>query len=244
MRLSLLRSVLTAVLLALAALQPAQAGAPLAEFEVAAETVAAHNRVALGYLRTGNTDLAALEVERLRTAWNALVDRFGNDRPDAFAPERYAMTLADVGGRLAAAETLLRNGQPEATETALAGIREALSRLRRESGVTVLADCVLDANAAMAALDVLDRTPLDWSAPDTAVRIAAAGAQYRGTLERCDSMAPPTVKTSPDFRRLIDGALASLALVPKAVADRDGELFHRIVIELRAFDNLLAFRFG
>jgi hypothetical protein len=47
-----------------------------------------------------------------------------------------------------------------------------------------------------------------------------------------------------EFRRLIDGAQQSLALIPKAVATRDADLLHRVLIELRSFDNLLAFRFG
>ena len=43
---------------------------------------------------------------------------------------------------------------------------------------------------------------------------------------------------------LIDGALASLAQVPKAIETRDADLLHRLLIELRSFDNLLAFRYG
>jgi hypothetical protein len=57
-------------------------------------------------------------------------------------------------------------------------------------------------------------------------------------------MAPDAVRSSAEFRRLIDGALASLALVSKSIVERDGDLFHRVVIELRSFDNLLTFRFG
>ena len=57
-------------------------------------------------------------------------------------------------------------------------------------------------------------------------------------------MAREPVRQSPDFRRLIDGAKAGLALIPKAIARRDTDLLHRILIELRSFDNLLAFRFG
>jgi hypothetical protein len=30
------------------------------------EAASAHNRVAIGYLRTGNADLASLEIDRLR----------------------------------------------------------------------------------------------------------------------------------------------------------------------------------
>src|SRR6478752_1329722 len=42
------------------------AAGELADFNAAVEVAAAHNRVTLGYLRTGNTDLAAVELQRLR----------------------------------------------------------------------------------------------------------------------------------------------------------------------------------
>ena len=57
-------------------------------------------------------------------------------------------------------------------------------------------------------------------------------------------MAGAGTRETPEFRRLIDGAKASLALIPKAIETRDKSLVHRVLIELRSFDNLLAFRFG
>ena len=63
-------------------------------------------------------------------------------------------------------------------------------------------------------------------------------------LDRCDGMAGDAVRQAPEFRRLVDGAKAGLALIPKAIATRDSDLLHRVLIELRSFDNLLAFRFG
>ena len=38
--------------------------------------------------------------------------------------------------------------------------------------------------------------------------------------------------------------VARLTFIPKAVEARDTDLLHRVLIELRSFDNLLAFRFG
>ena len=52
------------------------------------------------------------------------------------------------------------------------------------------------------------------------------------------------IRRHAEFRRLIDGALASLAQFPKAIETRDGDLLHRLLIELRSFDHLLAFRYG
>ena len=57
-------------------------------------------------------------------------------------------------------------------------------------------------------------------------------------------MAPTEVRQSPEFRRLIEGIAASLAFVPTVVSTRDTEMLHRLIGELRAFDQLLTFRFG
>jgi hypothetical protein len=116
-------------------------------------------------------------------------------------------------------------------------MRQQLSELRRQNGVTVLADCVLDANIAMDALFALDGST-DWDS------VAAGADSYRATLLRCDAMAPAPIRNHAEFRRLIDGAAASLAQIPKAAETRDGDLLHRLLIELRSLDHLLAFRYG
>ena len=58
--------------------------ADLAEFNAAVEDVSAHNRVAIGYLRTENLDFAALEIDRMRNAWVTFTERFAGNRPNVF----------------------------------------------------------------------------------------------------------------------------------------------------------------
>ena len=57
-------------------------------------------------------------------------------------------------------------------------------------------------------------------------------------------MAPSGIRNHVEFRRLIDGALESLGQIPKSAGMRDRDLLHRLLIELRSYDNLLAFRYG
>ena len=217
----------------------------LADFNAAVEKAAVHNRVAIGYLRTGNTDLASLELDRLRAAWGALAARFAGKRPDAFdGNELYSTTLVNISARLVAADMMLNSGRPDAARQSLLAIREDLYQLRKASGIVVLADCVRDANAVADAIMVYNKNDLDWSKPSTRFGIANKASIYGYVLERCDGIASATVHNSPEFRRLVDGAKAGLDLIPKAIATRDSNLLHRILIELRSFDNLLAFRFG
>src|SRR5882757_5043331 len=79
----------------------------LADFNAAVEAASAHNRVAIGYLRTGNTDLASLEIDRLREAWADVAKRFAGKPPDAFdGNPRYANLWTGVNTRLVAADLM------------------------------------------------------------------------------------------------------------------------------------------
>jgi hypothetical protein len=158
--------------------------------------------------------------------------------PAAFRDQpRYTSTILEIAAGLLGASLVLNLGRPDVAREQLGTIRAALSRLRRENDVAVLADCVLDANTAMDALFAHDKEP-DWES------VSAGAESYRATLRRCDGMAPVDIRGHPEFRRLIDGALASLTQVPAAVEGRDRDLLHRLLIELRSFDHLLAFRYG
>ena len=217
----------------------------LADFIAAAEQVESHNRVAIGYLHSGNVDLAAIELDRLRAAWGAMQKRFTGKRPDAFAGNAgYALLLTDVSMRLVTADMMLNSGRPEIARQALDAVRADFYDVRRSAGIQVLADCIRDANTAMDALMVYNKPGLDWSTPDTASGIVAKVAAYGSVLDRCDAMADADVRQNPEFRRLVDGAKASMKFIPQAIAEHDTNLLHRILIEVRSFDNLLAFRYG
>jgi hypothetical protein len=219
------------------------AAATLEEFNAAVEAFSSHHRVALGYLRTGNTDLAAVEIERMDQAWRAVVERFGGDPPAAITDHvLYTTTLTDVAVRIVGARIVLDFGRPDVVAQTLAEMRGMLARLRRESGITVLADCVLDANAALDALMAAKEARTGGATADA--DILADAARYGDALRRCDAIASPAQRDDPEFRRLVDGALTSLAHVPDAVARHDPALLDRVLDELRAFDRLLAFRFG
>jgi hypothetical protein len=152
--------------------------------------------------------------------------------------------MTDIATRLVTADMMLGSGRPEQAAESLQAVRDDFHTLRRSAGIEVLADCVREADSAMDGLMVYNTHDLDWSKSATRFGIASKSAIYGYVLDRCDRMANETVRKSPEFRRLVDGAKAGLALIPKAIATRDTDLLHRILIELRSFDNLLAFRFG
>jgi hypothetical protein len=226
-------------------LSDSRAAGDLAEFNAAVEEVSAHNRVAIGYLRTENVDFSALEIDRMRNAWVTFTERFAGNRPDVFEGNpHYNNLFTVVNARLVGVDLMLKTGRFDAARNGLNAIRKEFYDLRKASGVVVLADCVRDANAAMDALMIYNDRALDWSKPGTDGGIASKASAYGTVLGRCDSIAGESVRQMPEFRRLIDGTKASLELIPKAIATRDADLLHRVLIELRSFDNLLNFRFG
>jgi hypothetical protein len=217
----------------------------LSDFNAAVESAAAHNRVAIGYLRTGNLDLAALEIDRLREAWDRVAQRFTTNRPAAFDGNLlYGPLWTTESTRLVGIDLMIKMGKPDAVANALNGLRGDLYELRKTSGIVVLADCVRDANAIMDDFMVYNDRSLDWSKTEVAADIAGKASSYGSMLDRCEAVADDATRKSPEFRRLVDGAKASLAFIPQAIDKRDADLLHRVLIELRSFDNLLAFRFG
>ena len=240
----MLPSIARAACLALVFVAGAAVADDLSDFNAAVEKAESHNRVAIGYLRTGNVDLASLEIDRLRDAWGVLQQRFAGNRPQAFDGNHYVTAMTDIAMRLITADMMLKSGRSDPARQSLEAIRGDLYDLRKSAGVAVLADCVRDANTAMDALMVYNDRALDWTKAETRDGVANKASSYAAILDRCDGIAGDAVRKAPEFRRLVDGAKASLTLIPKAIATHDGDLLHRVLIELRSFDNLLAFRYG
>ena len=213
----------------------------LSDFNAAVERAASHQRVAIAYLRTGNVDLAALEIDRLRQAWVAVTSL---KRPAALNrdPQLYTTTMVDVATRLVGVSIMMDSGRPDNARQGLQAIRAQLTALRKANGVEVLADCIAEANATMDRLMTFNDEALDWNKQTGAV--AQLGTAYQTQIDRCDAMADQAVRAAPEFRRLVDGLRHSLGQFPEAIAGKDTDLLRRLLGEMRSFDNLLAFRYG
>jgi hypothetical protein len=227
-----------------AGLAQAKAG-DLADFNAAVEAASSHNRAAIGHLRTGNSDLASIQIDRLRDAWHTLTARFAGHRPDAFdGNPLYSKLFTVVDAQLVGTDIMLNSGRPKLAQASLIAIRQDLHALRQKSGIVVLADCIGDASQAGATLTAYDKRDLDVAKPATRYAIAGKAAIYGDELTRCNAMASATVRKDAEFRRLVDGAQKGVARIPEAIATRNKGLLHRLLIELRAINNLLSFRFG
>lgn len=199
-----------------------QSAAQEVRFLATHETALVARRYAAGYLRTANAALAGLAVEQLAKALQG-------GPHGGLAAE--ALAAIDAGDLPRAAQLIERLG-------------DRLAEDRRVAGVRLFADCVREASGAYQALDAYRTKPPDLAAAETRDAVAHAARTTDAAFAQCDAEAPAATKVDPDFRRLLDGARVSLTRIPDAIKAADGDLLHRLLIELRSFEQLLLFRYG
>jgi hypothetical protein len=196
-------------------------------------------RVASAYLRTGNLDLAAIELERLSERWRS-------DRRAAEAGADAPLAAA-LGQTESLIQASLQAVDARDTEQALARIEEAgapLQAWRKANGIRLFSDCIGEISAAYDALDRHRVRAPELGDAALAAAIHAQAERVAQALVACDREAPAELRKDPEFRRLIDGMAASLQQVPQALAGHDGAYLHRLLIEQRSYERLLAFRYG
>jgi hypothetical protein len=108
------------------------ASAEPASFGAAVEQASMQYRSIMDMLETGGRDETAAEVEYFRAAWGDIIERFGKDRPAAFAgDDTYSSTLMEIDVRLLGAMLVINIGSREAAREALKPIGEAIARLQQ-----------------------------------------------------------------------------------------------------------------
>src|SRR5262245_28816969 len=116
-----LRGLAAALLLALVVVNGPAWADELAEFHAAVERAAGEYRLALRTLETRGQDETAAAVHRLRTAWQAIGERFGANRPAAFADdENFAGMFMQIDVGLVGVLLVIDLGSRDGARTALA----------------------------------------------------------------------------------------------------------------------------
>lgn len=221
------------------------AASDLSRYNAAVERAYGHYRSAAFYLHNGNPAVANLELQDGLEIWREQVLPFRTSPPDAYADDRaFGEVLEEVAARLQKAEALSADGEVEPAAAQLRPIGPQLGELRARNGQRVFADCVADANAAMdelwafrdARLDFEERTQVN------ALRYAASVTHF--LYRRCQEEAPDPMASTPEFRRIVGGAVASLESLPEAIDEADAQRVVNLLRELRSFDRLFWLTFG
>ena len=186
-------------------------------------------RAAWSYLRTGNTDLALIELDTFQTAFASLEQK---------------QEIAAIGNAMS--DALLRAEKGD-LKGALGKVFEARSLYRekhRINGDAPFEDCIWDANRLGDRLWPSISERPDFSASGVRTAIANDLAAYKAKLVACNTAAPQPIAGDGEFRRLMDGTLPSLDKAIAATQLGDNDTYHRYMIEIISFDRLLYFRFG
>ncbi len=213
------------------------------DFDSAIRPVMAGLRTAASYVRTGNIALAQIEIADARAGWTRLLDTSTGSR-SPYQQASLGAFLDDGTNRLATADRALENGDDVRARNELQALRQSFYDLRRASGLYDLGDCVFELAPVMEALRIAATRFNDEKAPGQADATLAAAKKLGEHLKRCNDLASSDVVTQPEFRRLIDGAIASAGEIGRAAIAGDRPLVHRYLIELQSFAQLLDFRFG
>jgi hypothetical protein len=220
----------------------AEAGKP-ADFVSAMGPIMANLRSAASYARTGNIALAQMETDEAVATWKRLEPNASGALP-AYAPAAVSDFLDRGRERLTAATRALDSGDTIAAGRELLALRQSYHELRRRAGLYDLGDCVFEIAPAMEKLRVAASRYGDQPASANAEDTVAAASAFRDRLQRCNEWAGPEIAEKSEFRRLIDGAIASSGEIAHAAMAGDGPLVHRYLIELQSYAQLLDFRFG
>lgn len=234
-----------AALCALLAAAPAPAtragGSPAPDVGAILERLQGERRVVLAYLAHDNPDLALTALDR----WRALLQTEGARLVAATGGRSDpSPILAALDASLAEAAKAVERGDGTRARAVLQGASAPLDAWRRAGGFRLFSDCIADLSARYEALDRYRQAGPDLGDPETRTEVGTAAAAAAAAMGRCDAQAGEAIRSDPEFRRLSDGMSASLARIPAALDARDPALLHRLLIELRAFERLLAFRYG
>ncbi|QAU50290.1 hypothetical protein EAS54_10925 [Bradyrhizobium guangzhouense] len=205
--------------------------------------IMANLRSAAGYARTGNIALAQMETDEAVAIWKRLEPNASGSLP-AYAPAAVSDFLDRGHERLTAATRALDSGDNIAAGRELLALRQSFHDLRRHAGLYDLGDCVFEISPAMEKLRVAATRYGEQPAAANAEDTVAAASTFRDRLQRCNEWASPEIAEKSEFRRLIDGAIASSGEIAHAAMAGDGPLVHRYLIELQSYAQLLDFRYG
>jgi hypothetical protein len=222
---------------------PALAGGP--DFQAAQSEAYAHYREAAFYTRTENIPVAALALDEFVSKWSALVRRYADDPPPAYASDpRWKATLQEILARARTGLDSLDAGEPEAAAEAIGPIRAMLGDLRHRNNVASFSDTV---DALSAAMDVLARYRKDVrniKDPATVKKIGKQADVVEALFEKCRDEAGPEMSDDPEFKRLISGAAESMAKVRNSLKTGNLRLFRIGSGELRSYERIMFLRFG
>jgi hypothetical protein len=217
----------------------------LTDFKNAADEALAHARTAGFYLDTRNPGVAAFELQVMQDKWQALMKRFADAPPAAFAGDRsWKESLTQIGERVAAALTAANDNDLKAGKQDLLQIRQEMSALYKRNHMRTFSDNIDELGAAVARLSLYIKNSPDFTRFEQVDALITATTAVTTLTRKCRAEAPPAYQQNQEFGQLIDGMLESLGFVMKAIEQKDAKAVGDNIRAIRSYDHILFLRFG
>lgn len=200
-------------------------------------------RLALSYLRSGETELGGISLATFIDEWSALDKRFAANPPAPFDKDsQFAATLADVSKHAKDSQERLSQGDASGAVAKLEPIRSILRQMRRRNGIRTLSDCIDNISAQMDRLQALRDAKFDGEDRRQMNAAKETLDSFSPVLRACKQQSPEA--NQDQYRRLIKQASSSVESAKNALVTHDTARFIRIVRELRSIDHILFQQFG
>lgn len=202
-------------------------------------------RSAWFYLRTGNLDLAALELGTFSQGWEEIRSRFAAVPPGPFADDpQWREDLADIASLAAAGMAALEAADPDAAKASLAAIPRIMADMRARNGVVTFSDAVEGLTRAMDSLWRYRHEMANFDDPKIRTELSKGIERLRAAFDRLRDDAPDEIAFDDRFLNLVSGSDAAVNRLEQAVAAQDQTTLVNALRELRSFERLLWLNFG
>lgn len=224
---------------------PTARSAPVHDFNEAVTIAYGFYREAFFLLRTGNPQVASLELDEMAVRWATIISRFGPTPPDMYSADpTWKKTLEAINKKITRglAETI--EGDDKAAIETLGPIRKILSDLRRRNGVFMYSDYVDKANEAFRKLYKFRYNPPDFNRVEEVDQLRQILAITVYWYEQCQENAPKVIRENPEFQRLMEDSLYTLSRIWVAIANKAEPNLISLLRGLSSSDKMLFLRFG
>jgi hypothetical protein len=195
-------------------------------------------RIALSYLRSGETELGGISLATFIDEWSALDKRLAANPPAPFDKDpQFAASLADVLKHAQDSQERLVKGDVSGAIAKLEPIRAIAAQLRRRNGVRTLSDCIDDVSTKTGELQAMREAKLNISDQQQVKATQETLGSLSSVLRVCQQQSPE--ENQDQYKRLTSQAFSSVESAKDALATHDSDRFIRIVRELRSVDRIL-----
>jgi len=224
---------------------PTARSAPIHDFNEVSAVAYGYYREAFFLLRTGNPQVASIELEKMSIKWKYIIKKFGLIPPSIYSKDQHwKTTLEAIDTSIDHGLKMTMKGDTKEAINILRPVRKLLSELRKRNGVHIYSDTVNQANDAFKKLKKFRYNPPNFNVVEEVDQLRQSLATTIFWYKQCVKNAPNSIRKNSEFNRLMDESLYLLSRVWVAIANKKEANLISILRGLSSSDQMLFLRFG